>query len=49
MYTLAGILVIAWILGLNGVYIHGTLVHLLLVVAIALFLVAFLRGRRPPA
>ena len=49
MYTLAGILLIAWIVGLNGVYIHGAFVHLLLVVAIAVFLVTFLRGRRPPA
>ena len=49
MYTLAGILLIAWIVLVNGASTHGAFVHLLLVVAIALFLVTFLRGRRPPA
>ena len=40
------ILLIAWLLGLVGTYTIGAFVHLLLVVAIVLFLVALLSGRR---
>ncbi len=46
MYTLAVILLVAWLLGLVGTYTIGAFVHLLLVVAIVLFLVALLSGRR---
>jgi len=37
LYTLAVILLIAWILGLVGTYTIGAFVHVLLVVAIVLF------------
>jgi hypothetical protein len=47
LYTLAVILLIAWFLGLVGTYTIGAFVHLLLVVAIILFLVGFITGRRP--
>lgn len=46
LYTLAVILLVAWLLGLGGVYAIGSVVHLLLVVAIVLFLVGLLSGRR---
>jgi Family of unknown function (DUF5670) len=46
LYTLAVILFIAWLLGIVGTYTIGTFVHVLLVVAIVLLLVAFLNGRR---
>ncbi len=46
LYTVAVILVIAWLLGFVGVYTIGSFVHVLLAVAIVLFLVAFLSGRR---
>ena len=49
LYTLAVILLIAWLLGLVGTYTIGPLVHLLLVIAVVLFLVGLLGGRRSMA
>jgi hypothetical protein len=46
LYAIAVILLIAWLLGIVGIYTVGSFVHLLLVVAIVLFLVGFLNGRR---
>jgi uncharacterized membrane protein YtjA (UPF0391 family) len=46
LYTIAVILLIAWLLGLIGTYTSGAFVHVLLVVAIVLFLVGVLSGRR---
>jgi len=46
LYTLAVILLIAWLLGVVGTYTIGTYVHVLLVVAVVLFLVQVLGGRR---
>jgi uncharacterized membrane protein YtjA (UPF0391 family) len=45
-YTIAIILLIAWILGLVGTYTMGAFVHVLLVVAVVLFLVGLIGGRR---
>ena len=47
LYTLAVILLIAWLLGVVGTYAIGAFVHLLLVIAIVLFVVGLLGGRRP--
>lgn len=49
LYTLAVILLIAWLLGLVGIYTIGPLVHVVLVIAIVLFLVGILGGRRSMA
>jgi hypothetical protein len=46
LYTLAVILLIAWLLGMVGTYAIGSFVHVLLVVALVLFLVGVLSGRR---
>ena len=46
LYTIAVILVIAWLLGIVGTYTIGAFVHVLLVVAVALFVVGLLSGRR---
>jgi Family of unknown function (DUF5670) len=46
LYTLAVILLIAWLLGLVGTFAIGSFVHVLLVVAIVLFVVGMLSGRR---
>lgn len=46
LYTIAVILLIAWALGLLGTYAIGGFLHVLLVVAIVLFLVGLLSGRR---
>jgi hypothetical protein len=45
LYTLAVILLIAWLLGLVGTYTIGAFVHVLLAIAIVLFLVGMLSGR----
>lgn len=46
LYTIAIILVVLWLLGLTGTFAIGRLVHVLLLLAIVLFLVGLLRGRR---
>jgi hypothetical protein len=45
LYTLAVILLIAWLLGMVGTYTIGAFVHVLLVVALVLFVVGMLSGR----
>jgi hypothetical protein len=45
LYTLAMILLIAWLLGIVGTYTIGAFVHVLLVVAIVLFVAGLLSGR----
>ena len=47
LYTLAVILLIAWLLGIVGTYTIGAFVHVLLVIAIVLFILGFMIGRRP--
>jgi hypothetical protein len=46
LFMLAVILLIAWLLGVVGAYTIGAFVHVLLVIAIVLFLVGLLSGRR---
>lgn len=46
LYTLAVILLIAWLLGVVGTYTIGAFVHVLLVIALVLLLVQFISGRR---
>ena len=46
LYTIAVILLIAWLLGIVGTYTIGAFVHVLLVIAIVLFLVGMVTGRR---
>jgi len=46
LYTLAVVLVVAWLLGAVGFYTIGPLLHLLLVIALVLAVVGFLNGRR---
>jgi hypothetical protein len=47
LYTLALILIIAWLLGLVSSYTLGGFIHILLVVAIILILVRVIQGRKP--
>ena len=47
LYTLALILLIAWLLGLISSYTIGGFIHILLVVAIVLVLVRVIQGRKP--
>jgi hypothetical protein len=46
LYTIAVILLIAWLLGLVGTFTVGPILHVLLVVALVLFVVGLLSGRR---
>ena len=46
LYAIAVILLIAWLLGLVGMFTVGPIVHVLLVVAIVLFFVGLVNGRR---
>ena len=49
LYTIGVVLLIAWLLGIVGTYAIGAFVHVLLVVAIVLFVVGLLSGRRSVA
>ena len=46
LFTLAVILLIAWLLGVVGTYTIGAFVHVLLVIAIVLFIMGMLTRRR---
>ena len=46
LYTIAVILLVAWLLGFLGIYTIGSFVNVLLVVAIVLFLAGLVGGRR---
>jgi hypothetical protein len=46
VYTIAVLLLVAWLFGLAGVYTVGPFVHALMIVAIVLFGVGLFRGRR---
>jgi uncharacterized membrane protein YtjA (UPF0391 family) len=48
LYTIAVVLLIAWLLGFAGIYTVGSFLHVLLVVALVLFVVGHLSGRRSP-
>ena len=43
---LAVILIVAWLLGWGVFHVAGGLIHLLLVIAVVVFLVNFITGRR---
>lgn len=47
MYTLIVLLLLAWLFGLIGGYTLNGLIHILLVVAIAAFLIRIIQGREP--
>lgn len=46
LYTLALILIIAWLLGLVSSYTMGGFIHILLVVALVLLLVRVIQGKQ---
>ncbi len=47
LITIAVILLILWLLGVIGVYTIGWFIHILLVVAVILFLVRIIQGKNP--
>ncbi len=46
LYTVALVLLVLWLLGLVTGYTIGAFIHVLLVIAVVLFLVGLLGGRR---
>jgi hypothetical protein len=46
LYTLALVLIIAWLLGLVSSYTLGGFIHILLVVALVLIVVRLVQGNR---
>lgn len=47
LITIAIILLVLWFLGVVGVYTIGWFVHILLVVAIIMFLIRIIQGKNP--
>lgn len=46
LMTLAIILIVLWLLGMVTAYTMGGVIHLLLVIAVVVFLVRVIQGRR---
>ncbi len=46
LWLVAAVLLVAWLLGIGGVYSVGGLVHVLLVLAIVAIVINLLTGRR---
>jgi hypothetical protein len=46
LYTLALILIVAWLLGFISSYTMGGFIHILLVVAIIMIIVQLIQGKR---
>jgi uncharacterized membrane protein YtjA (UPF0391 family) len=49
LWTIVTILVVLWLLGITTSYTAGGLIHILLVIALVVFVVRLLQGRRPLA
>lgn len=45
--TIATILIVLWLVGFVGFHVVGTFIHLLLVIAVVLFLLRIINGRNP--
>jgi hypothetical protein len=45
LLTIAAILVILWLLGFAAFHVAGGLIHILLIIAIIVVIVHFIRGR----
>ena len=46
LYTIAVVLLVLWLLGMVSGYTIGAFIHVLLVIAVVLFVVALVSGRR---
>ena len=47
LITIATVLVILWVLGVVGAYSIGWFIHLLLVLAVIMFLLRIIQGKNP--
>lgn len=45
--TIAIVLIVLWLVGFIGFHVIGGLIHILLVVAVILFLIRIIRGENP--
>jgi hypothetical protein len=45
LYTIVVVLLVLWLLGFSVFHIAGSLIHLILVVALIIFVVGLFRGR----
>lgn len=45
--TIATILIILWLVGFMGFHVLGNFIHLLLVIAVVMFLLRIIRGENP--
>ena len=46
LMTIAAILIVLWLLGMLTSYTMGGIIHILLVIAVVVFLVRFIQGRK---
>ena len=46
LYTIAGVLIILWLLGIVSGYTIGSFIHVLLVISVIVILINLLQGRR---
>ena len=46
LWTIAGILIVLWLLGLVSSYTMGGFIHVLLVIAVIVFLIGIIQGRK---
>jgi len=46
LYTIAGVLIILWLLGIVSGYTIGSFIHILLVIAVIIILVNLIQGRK---
>ncbi len=49
LITIAIVLLVLWLLGIVGVYTIGWFIHILLIIAIVLFLIRIIQGKNPLA
>ncbi len=47
LITIAWILLILWIIGFVGFHVLGSFIHILLVIAVVMFLVRIIQGKNP--
>ncbi|MBP6857733.1 MAG: lmo0937 family membrane protein [Candidatus Pacebacteria bacterium] len=47
LYTIAVFLIVLWLLGVVGVFAIGKFIHILLVIAVIMFLVRLIKGQNP--
>lgn len=47
--TIAAVLIVLWLLGFLGLNVLGSFIHILLVIAVILFLIRIIQGQNPIA